>query len=288
MTDYRLVGTNPEDSSLVPVAVTSAGLLKTSIGKIESIPNDVEVDGNLTVTGDYIGLPEVEGLPTPLGEEGMVLSIMDGKPTWVFFEPPEPPPPEYDLTLVDQRGTTVYNNATYSVHDDGGVAVEPPDDWNTYIRTLSTWETQRDGAYGLALVRTGNPTMPTFTMPFSLDLKGGFGKVIQLTVRMKFEQMTGDWGSAVIKGFVDSENLQAVVTRSEVNRQSGWMEGKLQWLVTRDDIGRCNFTLQCEVVNYSIHTVEIVSLQRFEYIDAYRVLQQMLLAQQALGPAEPT
>jgi len=86
MSDVRLVGTDPADGSLVPVAVTSAGLLKTQVGTIEEIPNSVTVDGDLTVTGTINGESGgggggVELPPDP--EEGQVLGWENGELAWL-------------------------------------------------------------------------------------------------------------------------------------------------------------------------------------------------------------
>jgi len=51
MTDARLLATNPENSSLVPVACNSAGQLIVTDVTIEALPNSLAVDGDLTVTG---------------------------------------------------------------------------------------------------------------------------------------------------------------------------------------------------------------------------------------------
>ena len=89
MSDVRLVGTNPDDGSLVPVSVTSAGLLRTAIGKIEKIPNDVEIEGDLTVTGtingDTGGGVELPADPSP----GQVLGWENGQLAWL--DQPEVP-----------------------------------------------------------------------------------------------------------------------------------------------------------------------------------------------------
>ena len=53
MTDARLLATNPENSSLVPVACNAQGQLLVSDVQIEEIPNDVNLDGDLTVTGAF-------------------------------------------------------------------------------------------------------------------------------------------------------------------------------------------------------------------------------------------
>ena len=49
MSDVRLTATNPEDSSVVPVACNSRGELLVAEVVIEGIENDVTIGGNLTV-----------------------------------------------------------------------------------------------------------------------------------------------------------------------------------------------------------------------------------------------
>jgi len=51
MTDARLLATNPENSSLVPVACNAQGQLLVNDVQIEEIPNDVRVSGDLEVRG---------------------------------------------------------------------------------------------------------------------------------------------------------------------------------------------------------------------------------------------
>ena len=51
MNDHRLVATNPENSTLVPVSCNSRGELNTVAPKIEEIPNDLNIDGDLTIGG---------------------------------------------------------------------------------------------------------------------------------------------------------------------------------------------------------------------------------------------
>tara|TARA_B100000674_G_C37971714_1_gene977307 strand:+ start:2787 stop:3887 length:1101 start_codon:yes stop_codon:yes gene_type:complete len=95
MSDVRLVGTSPEDGSLVPVAVTPAGLLKTQVGTIEEIPNNLRVDGDLTVTGTINGDQGGSGLPSPIGSDGEVLTVVDGNAAWAAPSgAPGPPGPE--------------------------------------------------------------------------------------------------------------------------------------------------------------------------------------------------
>jgi hypothetical protein len=70
MIDVRLTATNPEDSTLVPVPCNARGELLTVAPKIESIPNDVEINGDLTVTGLINGSAGV-GEPGPPGAPGV-------------------------------------------------------------------------------------------------------------------------------------------------------------------------------------------------------------------------
>lgn len=116
MIDVRLAATNPEDSTLVPVSCNARGELATVAPKIEEIPNDLKIDGDLTVTGlingsDGVGEPGPpgppgepggqgpqgekgdpgEGVPLPYGEEGSSLIIRDGVPDWSSYPPPPDP-----------------------------------------------------------------------------------------------------------------------------------------------------------------------------------------------------
>ena len=50
MTDVRLTATNPEDSSVVPVACNSRGELLTAEPVIEAIDNPVAINGDLSVS----------------------------------------------------------------------------------------------------------------------------------------------------------------------------------------------------------------------------------------------
>ena len=50
MTDVRLTATNPEDSSVVPVACNSRGELLVTEPVIEQIDNDVSINGNVEIS----------------------------------------------------------------------------------------------------------------------------------------------------------------------------------------------------------------------------------------------
>ena len=71
MSDVRLTATNPEDSSVVPVACNSKGELLIEDVVIEEIPNDVVLDGVLTVNKGLGGY-------TPTGSNYLVCADDDG------------------------------------------------------------------------------------------------------------------------------------------------------------------------------------------------------------------
>lgn len=92
MIDVRLTATNPEDSTLVPVSCNARGELNTVAPKIEEIPNDLKIDGDLTVTGlingsDGVGQPGPPGPPGPEGPSGTLgIQYLDFTPEYVFTD----------------------------------------------------------------------------------------------------------------------------------------------------------------------------------------------------------
>jgi hypothetical protein len=94
MTDVRLTATNPEDSSVVPVACNSRGELLIEEVVIEQIDNDVTIDGALTVrwvtttrtdNGEYVfGSPQKYLLcRPPLPASGSTFYVdYDGSTRW--------------------------------------------------------------------------------------------------------------------------------------------------------------------------------------------------------------
>ena len=90
MIDVRLTATNPEDSTLVPVPCNARGELLTVAPKIESIPNDVVINGDLTVTGLINGQDLSSKIELPPGAfDGAYLGWQDGQLVW--FGTPLPP-----------------------------------------------------------------------------------------------------------------------------------------------------------------------------------------------------
>ena len=77
MTDVRLTATNPNDSSIVPVACNAKGELLISEPTIEEIPNDVFVAGSVTTQGQAQASPDVD-IDLQLGGDRMLQAFPDG------------------------------------------------------------------------------------------------------------------------------------------------------------------------------------------------------------------
>lgn len=99
MTDVRLTATNPEDSSVVPVACNSKGELLVTEPVIEAIDNDVVLNGALTVTKGLGGF-------VPKGSNYLVCGD-DGDPV----------------------GTLYYARNKLGLHINAGGMVGPDDKW---------------------------------------------------------------------------------------------------------------------------------------------------------------
>ena len=169
MTDVRLVATNPEDSTLVPVGCNSRGEILIVEPTIEKISNDVEIEGDLTVTGtisgadgEIVGEPGPPGPPgepgepgpnvlLPYGPEGSVLIIQNGVPTWSSdWKPPEPPaPPEFPITAITDSDNSTPN---FGIYNDIEQEVFPPD-WDEFARSTDAWTGGQETKTGIG---TGN------------------------------------------------------------------------------------------------------------------------------------
>jgi len=86
MTDVRLTATNPEDSSVVPVACNSKGELLVTEPVIEAINNDVTITGRLLAgTEDSPGVSTINGVRF-FSTKGTVVSPVreDGSTAWAL------------------------------------------------------------------------------------------------------------------------------------------------------------------------------------------------------------
>lgn len=173
MTDVRLVATNPEDSSLVPVACTSAGLIKVATPIIEAIPNDLTVQGDLNVTGTINGNAGDggSGLPEPYGPEGSVLTIKNGEPAWVVFDSPGVPAANTIFLHEDSlepRASVV----PFGLWDDNEIQDESTLQWDSFIKSTANWADPQPKLVGLG-GKNGNDRNnigPSFTFKLTCEI----------------------------------------------------------------------------------------------------------------------
>jgi hypothetical protein len=210
MIDVRLTATNPEDSTLVPVPCNTRGELLTVAPKIEKIPNDVEIEGDLTVTGLINGSDGVgqqgppgadgqdgqdgkdgepggvgpqgpqgdpgEGVPLPYGPDGAYLRIVGGVPAWGDNTDPEPPPPPEPViwTNVQESG---------GLKDLTGSSVEPPNPFE-WVSSRSSWLNNdnytTEGTNVSRQCETGSPGSPVF------EFNDVFGKIITILINVDY------------------------------------------------------------------------------------------------------
>jgi hypothetical protein len=214
MIDVRLTATNPEDSTLVPVPCNTRGELLTVAPKIEKIPNDVEIEGDLTVTGLINGSDGVgqqgppgedgkdgqdgkdgepggvgpqgpqgdpgEGVPLPYGAEGSSLIIADGAPAWS-----EPAPPPASIT---------WTNAESMMAVDADLQVITPPNKEEWAMSKTSWgSTTNQNKDGIVVHWYSKDfSAPSGVNPeVEFDFESSFGKVITLYaisyLRLRFD-----------------------------------------------------------------------------------------------------
>ena len=265
MSDVRLVGTSPEDGSLVPVAVTPAGLLKTQVGTIEEIPNDVTIDGTLTVNsvvgpdGQPIGgggssLPDGAqegqvlatvggeltwidppgGLPEPLGEEGQIIQVLENEPVWVH-NTNVPPWTPYQINLL--TGETSSNQKKGMFAPDGTIA-PGVSDWDAYARSQSFWNTMQATTAGAC-------EKDVLTTSFDFQLTNQAGVVIELGIA-GYVYNPGAYAEIPLLVSVSNPNLTPIVDSftfpvSSIQNKGGF--GTVSFLASRPNLGLVTFTV---------------------------------------------
>ena len=237
MTDARLVATNPETSELVPVAVNAQGQLKTEIGVIEEIPNDLlisgnlDVTGNLTVNGETPGGGDVVGLPTPFGPEGSILTIVNGEPAWTA--------PAYracqqwaEVTLVNNEPVPGEITAFR-----GDPAPGPDAIWDEYARSQPTWSTPDENAIAGVVNEGQRLTYATF------NITASEGKIVLFRVAYRCTCSVVSTGFKVVAS-CDNENVIPVVFESNMSVTKGpnYHLAEFTFLTNRPAVGDVKFT----------------------------------------------
>jgi hypothetical protein len=254
MIDVRLTATNPEDSTLVPVPCNSRGELLTVAPKIEKIPNDVEIEGDLTVTGlingsDGKGEPGPpgppgepggegppgpkgdpgEGIPLPYGPDGAYLQIVDGSPAWTDAPGPGPgPTPEPNISCTNLLDK-------YTLYTSTNDPIDPPDP-EAWVREQPTFNLQE-------LQQTEGASRKSCTQPFenygpdTFSLTESFGKVLTVGWAIKWNgQNNWDLAAPVVNPntsylAVVQSNLKGINTGSKANM---WYWCWVSWLCNRE------------------------------------------------------
>ena len=261
MIDVRLTATNPEDSTLVPVPCNTRGELLTVAPKIEKIPNDVEIEGDLTVTGLINGSDGVgqqgppgedgkdgqdgkdgepggvgpqgpqgdpgEGVPLPYGPDGAYLQIVGGVPAWTEGSGPGPEPDSVCTNLWDR----------YTLQDGAGRPVEPEDPL-AYLQGLSTWSTDPPNNPGGA-VEQGGSNGPRDGYKDTFVLNNAFSKVLTITYTLSFyaSQATTVQAPTVT---LNNSNLSLISntwsSMSQLTGRQQWWSGSTSYLVNRETV----------------------------------------------------
>jgi hypothetical protein len=304
MIDVRLTATNPEDSTLVPVPCNERGELLTVAPKIEKIPNDVEIDGDLTINGLINGRDPAEpGPPGPPGEPGepgepgpnvllpygpeySYLSIKGGVPQWVLSNnEPNPPGPPSELMIGDTRDETFELTRNFGSWGLNEALVLPPDPWDAYVRTLPTWETPGPQKMGIGGRSADNEEI---NFEFDMNLLGGFDKLLQITMTFQYEGLQDSYSRSHItesRLIPDNENLVAITDNFELRAEYGTQTRTLQHVLLpmRPDIGLVRFTARAIKSEGWSGSLNWAFIQRWEYIDASKyLLQRMAKAKQLI------
>ena len=270
MIDVRLTATNPEDSTLVPVPCNARGELLTVAPKIEKIPNDVEIEGDLTVTGLINGSDGVgeqgpqgppgepggvgppgpqgdpgEGVPLPYGPDGAYLQIIDGVPAWTDDPGPGPgPTPEPDIVC-----TNLWDK--YSAFNSANSPIEPPDK-TVWLKDQPTWGVDGVESYEGASYKDATGDLSDYG-PEVFTLTESFGKVLTVDWMMHYR---GTFAKNV-SGPVTTTNSQyaQLISSSNPSVQATpstyyWHHATFSWLLNRE-----------------IEEIEVTRVLKIQYID---------------------
>jgi hypothetical protein len=299
MIDVRLTATNPEDSTLVPVPCNSRGELLTVAPKIEKIPNDVEIKGDLTVTGlingsDGVGEPGPpgppgdpgvegppgekgdpgEGIPIPYGEEGTVLGISSGQPAWINSTP-GPAPPDYSVTWVNIQQTSFCVDQT-------GASITPSNEL-TYLSGLDSWlnRSNFELAGSKRLVSTNEEPNQT---PLRFDFDKAYGKVVHLYFTAIYRM--GDAGPYPWNNRWNWNNDNFVLIGTEgpamtdpvvgQDLNAGW---RISWLINREvataDFDFMVYAAYSELVAYRFRGMELEDAGAFAVKQQYEMQKNL-------------
>lgn len=231
--------------------------------------------------------PPGEGVPYPLGEEGSWLAIKDGAPAWVT-DGPGPTPPVQEVTAIDRRDDLPTGVDFYGCYSEQGQLVVPPDPWDTYLRSLSTFNSPAGQDTGLG---GQSPSDNNLTLPISLNLSESFGKVLELDICSKMTcpaENLGNWRSEFDIGpSITPEGLSAVTSTATYMcyAETNYQTATLSYLVDQPDLGAVT-------LSWYMQSKHQISKTKAGYVQSYRLVDASvwLLRQRAmaLAAADPS
>lgn len=176
MTDVRLTATNPEDSSVVPVACNSKGELLITEPKIEEIDNDVTIKGKLTL--DLPGDSEATASSWTTSDMGQLTFKRDVDDKVAHALDPSGQSTHRRMG-IEQKGTTTLSSSTY------GFAVLDP---SGSAKWSVNWNGTATGRKILLRTEANDPDKWNSSSSSSLEDATGadYGRFIDVGVELAF------------------------------------------------------------------------------------------------------
>ena len=277
-----LLGTQSNGETL-PVQVDATGRLVA-----EGLQGPPGEQGDPFTYDDFTPeqLEDLQGPPGPPGEDGQdgpndlkpygpeysYLIIQNGKPTWVESGAgPEPPPPTDPVMLIDKRDESVSTVNQFGTWNDAGQYVEVEDEtWDEYCRHLEVWDNptgKRSGLGGLA------PSGSTMTIPFTLNLREGMDRVLELQICGQWTGTDGNYGGYARHYYeisTDSDHLMNLTGKLDTpvyGQSMDFTKYTYNFLVTRPDLGLVNFNFRAWPAKSNYAQVVSSYIQRWRFVD---------------------
>ena len=275
MSDVRLTATNPDDSSVIPVACNARGELLTVAPVIEKIPNDVEIEGDLTVTGTINGDSGGSGLPAP-GPEGSILAIENGAPAWVGKSDLCAPDPSIDRVIFKPDPNAETPAIAISQF---GTEMDWITDNNAHMRSLPSWDdpgSQYPMGFGkVGRTRTG----------FTVECEKTFGMVLHITIDFMLASGASDLNPgfpAYVRCETSSPNVQVIRDSHSINPGTGKTHhttNQFSYLIVRDDMS-IDFLAWQEAFGIGNYENSFCCIQHFSLEDSESFLMRNYFQQQ--------
>ena len=261
----------------------------------ETLPVQVDATGRLVAEGlqgppGEPGQPGEPGPPgpnelLPYGEEGTVLTIVDGVPAWAS---PGPPPPSDLATLIDNYGADVPGAINYGLRNNDGSISPQTSDWDATMRALDCWTNPTSAERGLACNQKSGGNQDRLAMPFQLDLIGGFGMVLEIHCAAQIGQNNPPTADATFSITTTAENVIPISTTQSAAEWIWTTKATFSFLVNRADLGVCDFELEgIAPTSGFLYSVPYVSLQKYELVDATTYLKRAVLRQKLISDLLP-